>query len=155
MPLTAAIHLVFGSRDQDNARPLGAFYPQNVSSEAWEHLGGIWYRARDEQKVLARRVNPEVVCAFARSIRTGQDVLLPSGNVIDWERIPAAEASSLPPPLREPEPAGLQAVVADRREYSTGAPDETVRLSSDQQRRILSHSDLPLSARTGPSDPRV
>ena len=104
MPLTAAIYLVFGSRAQDNGRPIGAFYPQNVSTEAWEHLGGIWYRARDEQKVLDRRVNVEVVQAFARSIRTGVDVVLRNGNVIAWEEIPGSEASKLPPPLADAQP---------------------------------------------------
>jgi hypothetical protein len=99
MPLTAAIYQVFGSRAQDNGRPIGAFYPQNVSTEAWEHLGGIWYRARDEQKVLNRRVNVGIVQAFAQSIRTGVAVVLPNGNAITWEEIPDSEASKLPPPL--------------------------------------------------------
>ena len=91
--------MVFGSRAQDNGRPIGAFYTQHVSTAKWEHLGGIWYRAQDEQKVLSRRVNVEVVQAFARSIRTGEDVILPNGNVVNWEEIPSAEASKLPPPL--------------------------------------------------------
>ncbi|WP_157755125.1 hypothetical protein [Variovorax boronicumulans] len=99
MPLTAAIYAVFGSRSQDNARPIGAFYSQNVSSETWEHLGGIWYRARNEQQVQDRKVNPATVQAFARSIRTGEDVELPSGDVMTWEKIPDAEAIKLPPPL--------------------------------------------------------
>ncbi len=101
LPLTAAVFAVFGSRAQDNGRPIGAFYPQNVSSDAWEHLGGIWYRARDEQKVQSRGVNPVVVQAFARSIRSGEDVELPSGIVVTWEKIPTSEASKLPPPLSE------------------------------------------------------
>jgi hypothetical protein len=101
LPLTAAVLAVFGSRAQDNGRPIGAFYPQNVSSGTWEHLGGIWYRARDEQKVRNRKVNAAVVQAFSRSIRTGEDVELPSGSVITWERIPSAEASKLPPPLSD------------------------------------------------------
>ncbi|MGO4478703.1 hypothetical protein AB4Z32_20850 [Massilia sp. 2TAF26] len=99
IPLTAAIHLVFGSRAQDNGRPIGAFYPQNVSNKTWEYLGGIWYRARDEEKVLSRRVNDEVVLAFAQSIRTGDDVVLPNGSTVVWEKIPNAEASGLPLPL--------------------------------------------------------
>ena len=101
IPLTAAIYQVFGSRAQDNGRPIGAFYPQNVSTDAWEHLGGIWYRARDEQKVLNRKLNAAVVQAFARSIRTGEDVQLQSGNVITWEQIPGSDASKLPPPLSD------------------------------------------------------
>jgi hypothetical protein len=101
MPLTAAIYLVFGSRAQDNGRPIGAFYPQNISTETWEHLGGIWYRARDEQKVLSRKVNVELVQAFAQSIQTGEDVVLPNGSVIAWEKIPLSEASKLPPPLSD------------------------------------------------------
>jgi len=101
MPLTAAVYQVFGSRAQDNGRPIGAFYPQNVSPETWEHLGGIWYRARDEQKVQNRKVNPVVVQAFAKSIRTGEDVQLPSGRVITWEKIPGSESSKLPPPLSD------------------------------------------------------
>lgn len=99
LPLTAAIFKVFGSRAQDNGRPIGAFYPQNVSSETWEHLGGIWYRARDEQKVQNRKVNTETVKAFAHSIHTGEAVQLSSGKIITWEQIPVAEASKLPPPL--------------------------------------------------------
>ena len=102
LPLTAAVFEVFGCRAQDNARPIGAFYPHNVSPQTWEHLGGIWYRARDEQKVRGRRVNPSVVSAFARSIRTGEDVHLANGSVVTWERIPTSEASKLPPPLGEP-----------------------------------------------------
>lgn len=99
MSLTAAIHRVFGSRAHDNGRPIGAFYPQNVSTKTWEHLDGMWYRARDEQKVLSRRVNDEVVLAFAHSIRTGEDVMLPNGSSVTWEKIPNSEASGLPPPL--------------------------------------------------------
>lgn len=101
LPLTAAIFAVFGSRSQDNGRPIGAFYPHNVSASTWEHLGGIWYRAKDESKVQSRKVNPLVVQSFARSIRTGEDVLLPNGNVISWERIPVAETAQLPPPLTD------------------------------------------------------
>lgn len=99
MPLTAAVYLVFGSRAQDNGRPLGAFYPKNVSHKGWEHLGGILYRARDEQSVLNRKVNVEVVQSFARSIRTGDNVVLRDGSVIAWEKIPDSDASKLPPPL--------------------------------------------------------
>jgi hypothetical protein len=100
MPLTAAIHAVFGNRAQDRGRPIGAFYPQHVSPTTWEHLGGIWYRARDEQRVLGRRINPSVVQAFAASILTGEPVNLPSGKVVTWEQIPASAAAQLPPPLR-------------------------------------------------------
>ena len=110
LPLTAAIYAVFGSRTQDNGRPIGAFYPQNVSTEVLEHLGGIWYRARDELKVQNRRINAAVVQAFARSIRTGEDVVLPSGNTITWERIPALEAAKLPPPLHDTQPGGARDV---------------------------------------------
>lgn len=99
LPLTAAIHSVFGNRAQDLGRPIGAFYPINVSSRTWEHLGGIWYRARDEQKVLSRRLTTNVVAAFAQSIRTGSDVVLPTGSVVTWEAIPREEAVLLPPPL--------------------------------------------------------
>jgi hypothetical protein len=99
MPLTAAIFAVFGSRAQDGARPIGAFYPKNVSSETWEHLGGIWYRAKDEQAINNRRIDPDVVRAFARSILSGEDVMLRSGSVVTWERLPSAEAAKLPPPL--------------------------------------------------------
>ncbi len=101
LPLTAAVFAVFGSRAQDNARPIGAFYPQNVSPQTWQHLGGIWYRARDEHKVQSRKVNAEVVKAFARSIRTGEDVQLANGTVVTWEKIPSSEATKLPPPLGE------------------------------------------------------
>lgn len=99
IPLTAAIHLVFGNRAQDQGRPIGAFYPQNVSAATWEHVGGIWYRARDEQKVQARQPNRAIVESFARSILSGHDVELPSGTVVTWEQVPTAEAVGLPPPL--------------------------------------------------------
>lgn len=99
MPLTAAIYQVFGSRAQNNGRSIGAFYPENVSAVTWQFLGGIWYRARDEQKVLDRNVNTSVVQAFSQSIHTGADVELPSGAIVSWEVIPPAEASRLPPPL--------------------------------------------------------
>lgn len=100
LPLTAAIYLVFGNRAQDRGRPIGAFYPQNVSATTWEHLGGIWYRARNEQRVQDRRINQAVVQAFASSILTGEVVELHSGTRVTWERIPAHEANQLPPPLR-------------------------------------------------------
>lgn len=99
IPLTAAIYVVFGSRAQDQGRPIGPFYPKNVSSATWEHIGGIWYRARDEQKIQGRQPNVAVVESFARSILSGQEVQLPSGTVVTWERIPIAEAAGLPPPL--------------------------------------------------------
>lgn len=99
MPLTAAIYLLYGSRAQDNARPIGVFYPTNVRPNTWEHLGGIWYRAREEEKVLNRRVNAEIVQAFAQSIRTGVDLTLRNGTVITWEQIPSVDESKLPPAL--------------------------------------------------------
>jgi len=99
MPLTAAIYLLYGSRAQDNARPIGVFYPTNVSPDTWEHLGDIWYRARDEQKVLSRRVNTEIVQSFAQSIRTGADITLSNGTVITWEMIHSVDESKLPPAL--------------------------------------------------------
>lgn len=99
IPLTAAIYDVFGSRAQDLGRPIGAFYPQHVSATAWEHIGGIWYRARDEQKVLSRKVNARVRADFARSIVTGENVTLPSGAVVTWEKIPQPDSARLPPPL--------------------------------------------------------
>jgi len=40
LPLTAAIHRVFGHRAQDLGRPIGAFYTVNVSSIVWQHFGG-------------------------------------------------------------------------------------------------------------------
>ena len=100
LPLTAAIYLVFGNRAQDRGRPIGAFYPQHVSAATWEHLGGIWYSAKDEQKVQARRINQAVVQAFAASILSGQPVLLASGTLVTWERIPTSDSAQLPPPLR-------------------------------------------------------
>lgn len=100
LPLTAAIYTVYGNRAQDRGRPIGAFYPQHVSSTTWDYLGGIWYRARDEAKVQRRRVNLAVVDAFARSITTGEPVELPSGTIVTWERIPRVDANKLPPPLR-------------------------------------------------------
>lgn len=99
LPLTAAVHDVYGNREQDRGRPIGAFYPHHVSSGAWEHLGGIWYRARDEQKVQNRRINPIVRAAFVRSIRTGEKVELPSGTVVTWETIPEVDNIQLPPPI--------------------------------------------------------
>lgn len=101
MPLTAAVYDVFGSRAQDAGRPIGAFYPQNVSKEVWEHLGGIWYKPRNEQKVLNRKVNQQVRAAFARSILTGENVTLPSGTIVYWEKIPDSDATKLPPPISD------------------------------------------------------
>ena len=99
LPLTAAIYQVFGSRAQDQGRPIGAFYPFNISPATWEHLGGIWYRAWNEEKVRQRDINLQVVNAFARSILTGEDVSLRNGDVITWELIPKQQAYQLPPPL--------------------------------------------------------
>lgn len=100
LPLTAAIQSVFGSRTQDYARPIGAFYPRNVSATTWRHVGGIWYSAYDEQKVLNRSVNEAVVRGFAISIMTGEPIVLPSGTQVTWEPIPEADASQLPPPIQ-------------------------------------------------------
>lgn len=99
LPLSAAIHRVFGSRAQDNARPIGAFYPHNVSTATWRLIGGIWYCAYDEERVLSRKVNEDVVRQFAASILTGAPVILPSGKEITWEVIPEPEAYQLPPPI--------------------------------------------------------
>ncbi len=99
LPLTVAIHRLFGNRAQDLARPIGAFYPRHVSSDTWLHLGGIWYRARNEHYVLERSVNETVVQAFAISITTGDPVNLPNGTRVTWEQIPQPEAAQLPPPL--------------------------------------------------------
>lgn len=99
LPLTAAIYQVFGSRAQDQGRPIGAFYPFNVSTATWKHLGGIWYRAWSEEKVQRRKVNPQTVDAFARSILSGEDVLLKNDSVVTWELIPESQAQQLPPPL--------------------------------------------------------
>lgn len=99
LPLTAAIHRVFGHRAQDLGRPIGAFYTVNVSSIVWQHLGEIWYRAWDEQRVLNRIVNESVVRAFSESIITGDAVNLPSGKRIIWEEMAPFEAMQLPPPL--------------------------------------------------------
>ncbi len=99
MPLTAAIFQVFGNRSQDTGRPIGAFYPSNISKNTWDRIGGIWYKAKDEQKVRDRAVNPDTVATFARCILSGQSCLLPSGLEILWERIPSNQAAQLPPPI--------------------------------------------------------
>lgn len=99
LPLTAAIHRVFGSRAQDGARPIGAFYTDHVDDRVWVHVGGIWYRPVDEESVSERSVNEAVVRAFSESLGNGQRVDLPSGAVVEWEAIPAQLAQQLPPPL--------------------------------------------------------
>jgi hypothetical protein len=68
-PLTAAIHRVFGSRAQDQGRPIGAFYTINVDSRAWEYLGGIWYRAYNEEKVLQRAINQTTTATTSRLLK--------------------------------------------------------------------------------------
>lgn len=99
MPLTAAIFRVFGNRAQDNGRPIGAFYPSNISASTWDRIGGIWYKAKDENKVRDRAVNLDTVEIFARCILSGQSCLLPNGMRITWERIPSDQAIQLPPPI--------------------------------------------------------
>jgi len=99
--LTAAIHRVFGSRAQDHARPLGAFYTHNIKRQIWEPLGGIWYRARNEQAVLDRALDEAAIRNFASSILTGEPVVLANGSSVTWELIPVAEALQLPPPLSQ------------------------------------------------------
>lgn len=99
IPLTAAIHQVFGSRAQDGARPLGAFYTENIDARVWQHLGGIWYRPLNEEMVARRIVKAIALLAFARSILSGEAVVLPSGMVVGWEAVPLPEACQLPPPL--------------------------------------------------------
>ena len=99
MPLTAAIFRVFGNRAQDNGRPIGAFYPSNISTGAWDRIGGIWYKAKDENKVRDRSVSLHTVDVFVRCILSGQSCVLPNGTEITWERIPGDQAIQLPPPI--------------------------------------------------------
>ena len=98
-PLTEAIFRVYGNREQDRGRPIGAFYTINVQGRLWQHLGGIWYRPITEARLLQREINENVARAFAISIVTGEPVILPRGRLINWERIPNNEASQLPPPI--------------------------------------------------------
>lgn len=98
-PLTKAIEEVFGIREGDNGRPLGAFYTVNIINTKWEHLSGIWYRARNEEDIENRRPNRAVVEAFVASIQTGEEVILPSGRIVTWEEISDSEESELPPRL--------------------------------------------------------
>ena len=46
-------------------------------------IGG-WYREKDEEKLLAGKVNSSVVALLAQGVRMGDEVVLPSGNVITW-----------------------------------------------------------------------
>lgn len=98
-PLTEAVQQVFGSRAQDGARPIGAFYPVRVDNKVWRSLGGIWYEPLDGQALLARSTHSDVIAAFAASIKNGSNVVLPSGITIGWEVIPQSEGSQLPPVL--------------------------------------------------------
>lgn len=98
-PLTAAVHLVFGSREQDGARPIGAFYTINIDSTLWVPLGGIWYRPLDAQAIEARVLDPVLVRSFAAGVLSGSPLSLPSGEAVHWEAIPRDEAAQLPPPL--------------------------------------------------------
>ena len=92
-PLTAAIIATYGSRD-DGAYPIGAFYTDNVSQTAWEHVSGIWYIPITD--VLGRSIRQETIDAFRASIQTGAPVQLRSGTTVTWEAIPDALASQLP-----------------------------------------------------------
>lgn len=95
-PLTEAIRRTYGTRTRDNAYPLGAFYTQNISPTGWRHIDGIWYTPLDPVSVSGRNSREEVVIAFIDSISTGQEVELPSGILVNWERIPESESSQLP-----------------------------------------------------------
>lgn len=99
-PLTEAVLRVYGNREQDRGRPIGAFYTLNVDNRLWQHLGGIWYRPITEARLLLREINEDVARAFAASILNGEPVTLPSGRLVNWERIPRNEASQLPPPIK-------------------------------------------------------
>jgi len=80
--------------------PWGAFYTENVSSDVWLHLGGIWYRPANAEAFANRRPNEEVVVAFSESLLSGRATVLPSGTTIEWESIPPEQAQLLPPPLQ-------------------------------------------------------
>ncbi len=98
-PLTEAIRRAYGSRQLDDAYPIGAFYPINVTNETWRHADGIWYVPLSEASLNERNPREEVVLAFIHSMRSGTPVELPSGIVVTWERIPTPELQELPADL--------------------------------------------------------
>jgi len=95
-PLTEAIRRKYGTRESDGAYPLGSFYPINVSNKVWIPAGGIWFVPSDSVKIEERVVNELVVQCFMESIEFGAPIELPSGTVVEWERIPSSEADQLP-----------------------------------------------------------
>lgn len=95
-PLTEAMRRRYGVRDSDGAYPIGAVYTKNISRDVWRHVGGIWYVAVSEDRILDRVVDEGVVTEFLRSMDTGDSCELPTGELIEWELIPALEANALP-----------------------------------------------------------
>lgn len=99
--LTAAIERVFGTRAEDGAYPLGAFFTRHVG-KTWTPVGGIWYVPTDALKVSQRAVDPNAVDDFARAILSGETVLLRTKTIdrkVDWEETPSELACQLPPRL--------------------------------------------------------
>ncbi|MFV7771602.1 hypothetical protein [Shewanella marisflavi] len=97
--LTAAIHSVFGARD-DMALPLGAFFDK-VSTECWLHQEGLWYSPVDVLVYSRRELDDVLVELFCEGICTGQPFRTPSGLLIEFELIdPNIEARL--PSLRAP-----------------------------------------------------
>ncbi|WP_170152139.1 HNH endonuclease [Vogesella indigofera] len=100
LTLTAAIERVFGTRDEDGAYPLGAFYTRNVSKKTWRHVKGIWYVPKNPDNFSQRVVDLEAVDHFSRAILSGETVLLGT-TTVDWEAIPEDSAGLLPPRLAD------------------------------------------------------
>lgn len=99
-PLTEAIRRTYGTRVGDDAYPLGPFYTQNVDRSVWRHVDGIWYAPLDPESISGRSPREDVITAFIESMSTGQEVELPSGTLVQWERIPESESSQLPQRVR-------------------------------------------------------
>lgn len=95
-PLTASVAAIYGIRG-DGAYPIGAFYTVNIDSKIWEHIGGIWYRPYNSEDIENRRVSEEDLELFSAAVLSGDTITLRSGKRVDWEPIPEAEASQLPP----------------------------------------------------------
>lgn len=83
--LTAAVHSIFGMRD-DTALPLGAFFDK-LKTETWLHQDGFWYAPADILQYERRDIDQAIVALFREGILSGTPFRMPAGDQIEFEQM--------------------------------------------------------------------